>query len=264
MESITPEPLSAPDDMPPAYDDGCQVGQESDDVTMCEFGDPDGGLTIARVGDSKALQWITALDSIGRANGWRVVTFTKSTCSFTDAVLSREGASFRSCTDWNDAVTDRLHDLRPALVLTSQGRNQALDDPDDAAAGESAGAMASGLVRRWRVLEEYGINVAVLADTPQPGQDVYECVAENPDRLTACAFDRATAISGSAAEVQRRAVDELRGVAWIDLNGAICPADSCVPVIGNVLVYRQGSHLTVTYVDTLAPRLARALEEIIG
>ena len=30
-------------------------------------------------------------------------------------------------------------------------------------------------------------------------------------------------------------------------------------VVGNVLVYRQGSHLTATYVKSLAPKLAGAL-----
>jgi hypothetical protein len=30
-------------------------------------------------------------------------------------------------------------------------------------------------------------------------------------------------------------------------------------VIGNVLIYRQGSHLTATYVESLAPRLGEEL-----
>ena len=30
-------------------------------------------------------------------------------------------------------------------------------------------------------------------------------------------------------------------------------------MIGNVLIYRQGSHLTKTYVETLAPRLESEL-----
>jgi hypothetical protein len=45
----------------------------------------------------------------------------------------------------------------------------------------------------------------------------------------------------------------------VDLFDAICPVDPCSPVIGNVLVYRQGAHITATYVKTLTPRLAKAL-----
>ena len=42
----------------------------------------------------------------------------------------------------------------------------------------------------------------------------------------------------------------------------IDPSDEnskCPPVIGNVLIYRQGSHLTKTYVESLAPRLEAEL-----
>ena len=49
------------------------------------------------------------------------------------------------------------------------------------------------------------------------------------------------------------------GVTMVDLDDAICPTTSCAPVIGGVLVYRDLTHLTKTYVLTLAPRLAAAL-----
>ena len=49
----------------------------------------------------------------------------------------------------------------------------------------------------------------------------------------------------------------------VDMMDAICPPqlDACPPVVGNVLVYRQGSHITVTYIDALTKRFARALNE---
>ncbi|TDE15922.1 acyltransferase family protein [Jiangella asiatica] len=262
-EWITPDPLLAPEDVPSAYDEGCQVAQDSDEPASCVYGDPDGDVTIALVGDSKALQWITALDTIGQDNGWRVITYTKSTCSFTAATLSSRGEPFESCSAWNEAVMDELRDVEPAVVVTSQGRNRALDDPDDIDAGESSDAMVQGLVERWNQLDELGIEVVALADTPQPGQDVYACVAEHVDQLTECAFDRSEAIRTSAAQTQSRAVEDSENARWVNLNNFICPADSCSPVIGNVLIYRQGSHLTVTYVNTLAPRLADALEDVV-
>jgi hypothetical protein len=45
------------------------------------------------------------------------------------------------------------------------------------------------------------------------------------------------------------------GVEAVDIRDWICPGDACPAVIGNVLVYRRGSHLTATYVRSLAPRL---------
>lgn len=263
VEWMTPEPVDATEDAPPAYDTGCQVGSESSEPVSCEYGDPDGDVTVALVGDSKALQWITALDNIGQENGWRVVTYTKSACSFTTATLSIYGEIFESCSEWNDLVVDELLADPPDLMVTSQVRNHALDDPEDPDGGSSSETMVEGLVERWNELDEAGIKVTVLADTPQPGSDVYKCAAEHPDELTKCAFDRHDSISSSAAPTLKAAVDEFGDAEWINLNDAICPADECAPVIGNVLVYRQGSHLTVTYVNTLRPRLATALEEIV-
>ena len=48
---------------------------------------------------------------------------------------------------------------------------------------------------------------------------------------------------------------------FIDLVDCICPDDECAPVIGNVLVYRQGSHITKTYIETLAPGWTRRCAE---
>lgn len=41
----------------------------------------------------------------------------------------------------------------------------------------------------------------------------------------------------------------------VDLTDQVCPTATCLPVIGEVLVYRQSHHLTATYAATLAPAL---------
>jgi peptidoglycan/LPS O-acetylase OafA/YrhL len=260
---MTPAPIDAPDDVPDAYERGCQVGADSSKPVTCDYGDPDGTITIAVVGDSKALQWISAIDAIGQTNGWRVMTYTKSSCPFTAAVTIQDDKVNEPCVKWNAAVLAELRAHRPDYVLTSQGGSEALDDPENAEGGQSHRAMIDGLKRRWTELTDAGITVVALADTPQPGTDVYECVAENLDHMTTCAFDKADALKASAQGEQREAVKQIDHVALIDLNDAICPTKNCAPVIGNALVYRQGSHLTKTYVDSLTPRLESALEEIV-
>jgi hypothetical protein len=44
----------------------------------------------------------------------------------------------------------------------------------------------------------------------------------------------------------------------------VCLEKSCPAVIGDALVYRNGSHLTATYVRTLTPWLAERLPESSG
>ena len=94
--------------------------------------------------------------------------------------------------------------------------------------------------------------VAVL-DNPSPDRSIYQCVAEHPDDLAACTFSRQEGRRRSAAPEQQAAADQLEQVHTVDMTDFICPTDTCVPVIGNVLIYRQTTHLTDTYVRTLTP-----------
>lgn len=51
----------------------------------------------------------------------------------------------------------------------------------------------------------------------------------------------------------RMAASAAGNVEIVELNDAVCPGldSTCVPIVGDVLVYRQSSHLTNTYVLTL-------------
>jgi hypothetical protein len=49
-----------------------------------------------------------------------------------------------------------------------------------------------------------------------------------------------------------------------DFTEYYCQPTVCPIVIGNVLVYRDGHHLTATYVKTIAPYLARAIVKVMG
>jgi peptidoglycan/LPS O-acetylase OafA/YrhL len=265
VDGMVPDPLAATQDVPNAYARGCQAEQDSAKVVSCTYGAPEGKITVALVGDSKALQWISALDTIGNRRGWKVVTYTKSSCSFSAAMVTRQGEPYTTCSEWNTAVLQKLRSSKPDMVLTSQGRATAID-PADPGAGENRDAMVNGLRSRWRQLIATGSTVAVLLDNPNPPtklRPVYGCVDEHRQALDECAFSRREGERLGARTVQREAAKGLEGVAVVDMVDYLCPGDQCPPVIGNVLIYRQGSHLTKTYVDTLAPRLEKALERIM-
>jgi peptidoglycan/LPS O-acetylase OafA/YrhL len=260
VDWFVPDPLDAPQDTPR---DGCQtVAGEATEPMTCTFGDPRGRTTVALVGDSKAMQWAPALDIIGRRQAWRIVTYVKSACAFTDAMTRYKDEAYESCRAWGKEVLVRLLADKPDLVLTSHGHPGALVAGKVVDKAQATDAMADGLHRYWQALQSAGVTVAVLSDTPSPGKlRIPECVAENPEHLTACSFRRRSNQGGVAA--QRKAVAKTPGVHWIDLNDAICPTAICPPIIGNALIYRQGSHITATYIKTLAPRLEAALVEVM-
>ncbi|GII55563.1 acyltransferase [Planotetraspora thailandica] len=253
---MTPTPAQATADVPEAYAAGCQQGTEKAEVVTCQYGDKNGKVTVAVVGDSKMVQWMPALQPLAEQNGWRVVTYFKAACAFSLATTIYNGEPYESCRQWNGEVLRRLKADPPDFMITSQGQGKGRD----AGGGVTTKAMAIGLRAVWSELTSLKTKIVVVADNAPPGMNVYECVEKNPEKLSACSFDRGHYAAG-AAPAQHAAVKGQANVRIVDLFDAICPADRCAPVIGNVLVYRQGSHITATYAKSLTPRLASGLSK---
>jgi peptidoglycan/LPS O-acetylase OafA/YrhL len=250
----TPEPVpdvlgqlavpveQVPADRPQMVPDGCFPGLSQSTVGVCEAGDPDGPVTVALFGDSHAGMWVTALDEIGRERGWRVVTLAKSSCPPTAGLEFARGAApqgYEQCTAYQQDVLERLLAEQPDVVLLSSA---SYDAP--------AGAVAEALARRVDQLRERDVLPVLVRDVPRPPFDLPECLLDNPDRASACAFDRTDALARSGT-----GHDELAsirpGLPVLDLTEAICPAQTCSPVVGGVVVWRDSNHLSATYVRSL-------------
>jgi hypothetical protein len=258
--SITPSPDRATSDVPELYADHCQSPAGESKPRVCEYGDPSGSWTMALVGDSKAAQWQSALDTIAKRDGFRLITLIKGSCAFSDgAQLLPRGRPFPDCRTWNTAAMDAVLAARPSVVVTTQREYLALADPDDPSSPTSPEAMVDALSSRWAALEDAGIGVVALAGNPGPPGVLYECVAEHRHDVSRCSFPART----PTADVQARAADRVDGAHVVDLNDVICPGGTCPAVIGNVLTYRSTSHLTRTFVDSMTDVLAERLAPLL-
>ncbi|MFB9312596.1 acyltransferase family protein [Nocardioides plantarum] len=265
LGDITPNPLAAVEDVPDLYDQGCQTAQDSAEVNVCTYGPDDADLTIAVVGDSKAAQWVPALQALTEKNNWKVTTYTKSACPFVDASVTLNGEAYSTCRDWGKDVLSRLTgDEKPDVVLTAQARRTAIVDENGDPKDTSEDAMRAGMESYWKKLQDAGVKVVGLADTPQTFKEVYTCVSEEFDKdVTPCGYDRQKGVDASGLSVQREAAEKAK-IPFLDMTDYICPeGKTCPPIVGNILVYRQGSHITKTYVESLAPVLGRALENAV-
>ena len=171
------------------------------------------------------------------------------TCALPIALV---GKPYDTCREWNDRVMDELTSAQPLLVVTSGGSSGA----SRKGSANGSDALVAGYVADWQRLQQSGVGVIVLADNPHPGTQVYRCVGEHPRDFTACDFPVG---EGRGTSSLREAAGQVGSAEFIDLTPWLCPARECPAVIGNVLVYRQGSHITASYVETLAPVLRAAL-----
>ncbi|WP_114201802.1 acyltransferase family protein [Janibacter anophelis] len=244
---VTPDPAVAPEDVPAYYDDECQIQPGDSEVdTTCVYGDPEGERTIALLGDSKMGQWFPAVVAIAEQEGWRVELYLKSACTFTHD--SKEA----DCAEFGRNVSAHFAgEGAPDIALVSQGapNGKTLREGSTAAVNE---------------LQDQGADVVVLADSPRPGSEpVYTCVEENPEDFSRCAFPAKDEGRDGTGTPLLRDVAEATDAPFVDLNQWICPpGEQCPPVIGTTLVYRQGSHLTASYVRSLTPMLYRSLARL--
>jgi hypothetical protein len=129
----------------------------------------------------------------------------------------------------------------------------------DPGGGASVDAMVDGMDNTWGKLEANGSKVVVIANNAEPAVNEMQCVDAHRTKLSACSFDPGRQNADPGYQMQRKAVAAHPSVKMIDMFTTICPTDKCPAVIGNVMIYRRGSHLTATYVKTMTPQLAQAM-----
>jgi len=257
FEFITPDPPLANKDLP---DNRCFVPLIPADLRWCTFGNPNGAIKVALVGDSKMQQWLPVFEILATQNDWNLAFAFKGGCPFTSAITVKANLHQpnAACTQWNGRLLPRLVAERPDYVITSQTSSTALDSEGR----ETVEAMVAGMRASWSTLAKVGTKVIVIANNPSPGLDEMRCVHSNRKKLSNCAFDRAAHELDPGYLAQRQAVAGQTNASMIDLFDVICPTERCPPVIGNVMIYRKGSHLTATFVKTMAPHIARKLSTV--
>lgn len=250
--NLEPSLRAASDDQPPIYDDGCHLGFDATTPKDCVYGDP-AAPRIALFGDSHASQWFPALWSYAQANGMSLEVHSKSSCPSVDAELLRNAVPYTACSQWREAVLERLAATPPAMVVLASYEKVSYASPsgDDVADWKAA---------LDRTLSRIDAPTVVMADTPDLGTTPSVCLSAHLDAALDCGRDRSTAVAQVYRDAEREAAQE-HGAAFIDLTNYLCTTDECGPIIGDTLAYRDAHHLTATFSAELAGPLTRQLAD---
>ncbi|MBL1079634.1 acyltransferase [Nocardia sp. 2] len=257
---VPPEPLRPAvsqgfADAPPPTLDGCITPDR--EVRSCVYGEAGATRTIAVVGGSHSEQWIPALEILGRANSFRIVTYLKESCPLTlSDQPSYSETPFPECREWSLEVLDRLAAERPDWVFTISTRFRPYSDGDE---------VPPEFLDVWTALDDRGLAVLALRDTPRLRRDgifysAVDCLATRGTTIHSCGIDRPVALDPVDPATAPAAA--YPNIFPIDLSDAVCRPDRCQVAEGNVLIYRDEHHLTASYIRTLAPELGRQLGAI--
>jgi SGNH domain (fused to AT3 domains) len=134
-------------------------------------------------------------------------------------------------------------------------RGQPVKDPPDEA---WAKAMLDSATR----IQRMGARPVIMQDTPDPaGANVPDCVAAHPTAVQRCALQVKNAVYDSRRAAIAAAAASA-GIAVIDPTTWFCTDVVCPSIIGNTLVYRDGSHVATAYIKLLTPLLNGELQSV--
>jgi hypothetical protein len=142
------------------------------------------------------------------------------------------------------------------VVMASNGTDtgglvNAPRDPDQ--------AWADAWVASLRKVKQPGTKLVVLSDTPYPKSNAPDCVSTHARDVAACARDVDSALVLPKRRGMIAVAAAREGVVVVDPTPWFCTATACPVVVGNVLVYKDDSHLSTAYAVAIAPALAARL-----
>jgi hypothetical protein len=264
--NLTPPLAEATRDEPRIYADKCSGGFTDAEVKKpCAYGDLTSPRTVVLFGDSHAAHWFPAMEAAAQQNRWRLVVVTKAACSAAAVRIFQVKLNrpYDECVAWREAAWKHIAALRPAtVVMSSAAAGGTLVDDSGATVtdpGYADRTWVDGWVRSAGRLAAGGARVVLLEDTPYQDGDTVECLSVHLGDPSACVADQQGALR--APERRRAVAAALRagGVTVVDPLPWFCTAGRCPVIVGNVLVYRDASHITATYSRMLGPMLAERL-----
>lgn len=252
--NLTPTLAEADDDRPDVYTNGCHRNLTQTETADCTIGSDPNAPRVVLFGDSHAAQWYPALQPLAERGVVRLESHTKSSCP---AAPPPDIAS-TSCLPWVKAVAHQLAADPPALVVLGNFGKLYLDRDEDNRAQRWREALTAAITRLPAQSE-----IVLLADTPSTGTTPSICLARFLDDATHCALDRGQALDAELRAVERAVAEEHDNVSYVDFTELFCNATTCPSIVGDTLVYRDGSHITTQMSRALSGPLTAALESYL-
>jgi peptidoglycan/LPS O-acetylase OafA/YrhL len=240
--AFIPRPDKAGEDFPDVYFlEQCSHGDFR--KLRCAVGAIGAGTVVVMMGASHVAQWTSVMQGFATTYQWELHVHMLSKCDFYTSDVSD------TCLSWLADTTAEIQRIRPTVlfVLGTQGKFQ----------GGREGGMSDQAADFYASMRELGTSVVALRDNPRVQFDIPRCVQTNidADYETECSPAR----SFYNDDVMQAIVASGIHDAFIDTRDFFCDDTTCPVVIGNMLVYRDGNHITRTYMKTLAPLLERKL-----
>ena len=112
-------------------------------------------------------------------------------------------------------------------------------------------------------LKAAGITPILITDTPYPGDNLPICLSRSIKNVPRCTYDRE---KGFRVERIQAIIDAgaKNDVQVLDISNWLCGVTKCPAIVGNILVNRDGDHITTKYAQWLQPLFDAAVSPYVN
>lgn len=261
---IEPDLNDARGMMPETQGDHCYTNFGSTDLVLtdddgnpCEYGDTSSDKTMYLVGGSHSEQYLPALEEVAKNRGFKIIPILKMGCALYQD-FRWDGQLFTECyEDWSPKAEKYILDNPPTEgVFMTSTRPTTVD-------GDGPEIVPQYYVDVFNRIADAGIKIYGVRDNPWfttdnygERKDVRTCVSEHQGNPHQCGQEASKTLLPTNPSEISYGIDSM---SHIDLTPAMVRDGWALPVIGNLLTYRDSHHMTNAFVKTLAPELERQM-----
>jgi peptidoglycan/LPS O-acetylase OafA/YrhL len=259
LVTLHPSPANAAQDYLSLSRVGCSLGLTEYVPNECKFGAQRFKKSVVLLGDSHASAIFPVVNSVAKDLHWKLNVWEKNACPIADVLkwdASRKRV-FTECDQFREIALEQTIAAHPNLVILSSAYNPATilihrKSGSVVPKQQVAQQFISGLQIVLSRLHRAGIPVLFLHEPPYAPFDPPNCLIQKKD-IRKCIFTP-PAVTPEVAAVHHSGIAKI-----LDLTEGVCSPKICSPVKSKVLVYRDRTHMTKTYVMTLRSKFIDTL-----
>lgn len=243
-----PTPEIAMTDLAESYDDKMNQSKNSGSLKVGEYGVTDNNeYTVALVGSSHSAHWLGALQSFSEEENIKILNIIQVGSRFS----SKNTAN--STMTWNNNVMNYLEENQSNIDLVV-----ATSDIGEADYPLPPEGMAEQLNK---IADDIKIPVLAIRGTQRFGFNIPEYLDQHGYQATK---DKMNSVVPIDEEMPWDLVEYKSPLIYpVDYTDYFKVNGEYEPIIGNILIYFDGSHITNTYSQTMGPILREDVLELI-
>jgi hypothetical protein len=207
----------------------------------CFFGNLNGTKTIVLVGDSNVGNWVPALNLGLAATPYRLAVFGFSSCGLSNLPYTASwGSLYERCRQWHANVPAAIRALHPVAVLASEGAN-GLNYPKTTWVNGVKNVFVEatlGSTTTKRIL---------MGTSPYLSQSAVTCLSVHTDPQDCSLHYTSSSWYYGSFLSRDEQIASASHAKLINTSKFLCYRFACSPIIGDILVYSDGDHVTVAY-----------------